>query len=178
MEMKLNIDQIRKGKKSFQWETTIKDLDLETLNYFDEDDMKKNFHKEFIVYCDTSMVGTEIFANFHFDVHLNLKCFRCLEDVAYPLHVESVKVIKLTRKNMKNDDGDPDFLVIDDSVQEVDLFNDVRDLFFLSLPRKTLCEEECKGLCPVCGTNLNKNKCKCEKRTDPRLSVLKNFLQQ
>jgi len=39
-----------------------------------------------------------------------------------------------------------------------------------------LCSEECKGLCPQCGTNLNKAKCKCkDDNIDPRLEALKNF---
>ncbi len=38
------------------------------------------------------------------------------------------------------------------------------------------CSEECKGLCPHCGTNLNKAKCNCkDDNIDPRLEALKNF---
>lgn len=44
---------------------------------------------------------------------------------------------------------------------------------------KALCEEECKGLCPECGINLNFEKCQCvEDTTDPRLMVLKKLMNQ
>jgi uncharacterized protein len=44
---------------------------------------------------------------------------------------------------------------------------------------KPLCSETCKGICPHCGTDLNKGSCTCEKNTvDPRLEVLKKFFEK
>ena len=46
--------------------------------------------------------------------------------------------------------------------------------FVLSLPMKPLCRHECKGLCAVCGTNLNRGACDCKRDwEDPRLAPLK-----
>ena len=43
----------------------------------------------------------------------------------------------------------------------------------LSLPGKHLCSEDCKGLCPVCGANLNRETCSCSRTsTDPRFDIL------
>lgn len=48
--------------------------------------------------------------------------------------------------------------------------------FVLALPVKPLCSENCKGLCPVCGADLNKEKCNCKQdKGDPRLAVLRNL---
>ncbi|MGB9809870.1 MAG: YceD family protein, partial [Caldanaerobacter sp.] len=48
----------------------------------------------------------------------------------------------------------------------------------LSLPMKFLCKEDCKGLCPICGTNLNYGSCSCKREDiDPRLEVLSKLLQ-
>jgi len=48
--------------------------------------------------------------------------------------------------------------------------------FLLALPVKPLCAPECKGLCPLCGANLNVESCGCERQgTDPRLAVLRNI---
>jgi uncharacterized protein len=50
------------------------------------------------------------------------------------------------------------------------------DNIILSLPIKTLCSETCKGLCPICGQNLNEGDCDCEiENIDPRLQKLKDF---
>ncbi|MBQ8203274.1 MAG: DUF177 domain-containing protein [Clostridia bacterium] len=47
----------------------------------------------------------------------------------------------------------------------------------LDIPYKHLCNEECKGICSVCGKNLNREKCTCEKKEiDPRLAKLAELL--
>lgn len=46
---------------------------------------------------------------------------------------------------------------------EVDLTDEVRQAILVSLPIRTLCGESCRGLCPVCGTNLNESQCGCER---------------
>ena len=43
---------------------------------------------------------------------------------------------------------------------------------------KTLCSEDCKGLCPGCGVNLNREPCRCKKQVDPRLAKLASLLQE
>jgi len=49
----------------------------------------------------------------------------------------------------------------------------VREQVLLTLPGRTLCQEDCKGLCPHCGTNRNLANCECvEKPVDPRLAAL------
>jgi uncharacterized protein len=59
----------------------------------------------------------------------------------------------------------------------VDLIDLLREQFVLALPMKPLCTEDCRGLCPVCGTNLNKTQCQCApKWEDPRLAPLKSLL--
>jgi uncharacterized protein len=61
----------------------------------------------------------------------------------------------------------------------VDLIDLMREQFVLALPMKPLCEEACKGLCAVCGTNLNKTQCDCApKWEDPRLAPLKSLLSR
>ena len=52
----------------------------------------------------------------------------------------------------------------------------VRDTFLASLPIQNLCRADCKGLCPVCGKNLNDGDCECDRFiVDPRLAALKDF---
>ena len=53
----------------------------------------------------------------------------------------------------------------------------LREQFYLALPMRPLCREDCKGLCPHCGTNLNTATCTCEVRwQDPRLAKLQSLL--
>src|SRR5262249_2840161 len=58
----------------------------------------------------------------------------------------------------------------------IDLGQLMREQFYLVLPMKPLCNEGCVGLCPVCGTNLNRGTCECAREwDDPRLAVLKTL---
>lgn len=51
------------------------------------------------------------------------------------------------------------------SEKEIELDEIVRSEIYLALPMKFLCKEDCKGLCPVCGKNLNRERCNCQKMT-------------
>lgn len=63
--------------------------------------------------------------------------------------------------------------IADDSIDITEL---IRDILIASQPMKNLCKVDCKGLCPVCGQNLNDGECNCERLSvDPRLAPLMNF---
>ena len=62
------------------------------------------------------------------------------------------------------------------SAQEIDITQDVRDALLLAVPAKHLCREDCLGLCPHCGVNLNFESCSCSiDDIDPRWEILKNL---
>ena len=79
--------------------------------------------------------------------------------------------------------GEGDVEVADDDLStafyendEIDLGALMHEQFVLSLPMKPLCSEGCKGLCPVCGTNLNKGTCDCKPVwEDPRFAALREL---
>jgi uncharacterized protein len=108
---------------------------------------------------------------------LELPCSRCLEaftcpvdaqfDLRYQPHTENTGE---DEREIEEDDLSTAFYEND----EIDLGHLMREQFYLSLPMKPLCGEACKGLCPVCGTNLNRATCTCKRDwDDPRLAVLK-----
>ena len=73
------------------------------------------------------------------------------------------------------DDGNDDYIETTDFKLELDdiVISDI----LLSLPQKNLCKDDCKGLCQICGKNLNEGDCSCDKREiDPRLEMLKQFM--
>ena len=59
----------------------------------------------------------------------------------------------------------------------VDVGDLARTAFLLDMDTKPLCSEDCKGLCPRCGADLNLGPCSCGKETDPRLAVLAKLLE-
>ena len=53
-----------------------------------------------------------------------------------------------------------------------------KTVFILEMDTKTLCSEDCRGLCPGCGVDLNQGSCVCKKEADPRLAVLARLLEK
>jgi uncharacterized protein len=78
---------------------------------------------------------------------------------------------------MPLDPFDEDEIFPIDAYHEVDLTEAVRQNVLLALPMVTICREDCKGLCPQCGHDLNLGPCECKPEVDARLSVLEQLLQ-
>ena len=58
----------------------------------------------------------------------------------------------------------------------IDVDEVVKEQILLAVPTRMLCREDCKGICPECGTDLNKGECACKKDDiDPRWAALKNL---
>jgi DUF177 domain-containing protein len=108
---------------------------------------------------------------------LELPCSRCLE----PFRWEVDEPFELTYEPRpaasaegEREIEDADFSAAFYDNDEIDLEQLVRERFEMSLPMKPLCREDCKGLCPVCGTNWNRGSCTCTTDwEDPRMAALK-----
>ena len=77
-------------------------------------------------------------------------------------------------QELQDEDNDEIVLLEQDKVDVGEL---ARTAFILGMDTKTLCSEDCKGLCPRCGADLNLGPCSCGKETDPRLAVLAKLLE-
>jgi len=75
--------------------------------------------------------------------------------------------------------GDADLDLLPYDGESVDLEPILREQLVLAVPYAPLCREDCKGLCPQCGTNLNQGTCACDVRwEDPRLAALRTHLKK
>ncbi|MBP1744819.1 MAG: hypothetical protein H6Q58_1797 [Firmicutes bacterium] len=102
---------------------------------------------------------------------IELTCSRCL--VKYP-HELNIEVDEKFSNDKEALDEDDDVIFIDSDT--LDITEIVLSNIILSLPIKRLCKEACKGLCPMCGTDLNNSSCSCmTEEVDPRLAKLKDF---
>ena len=61
---------------------------------------------------------------------------------------------------------------------ELDLDGLMTEVFLLEMDTKNLCSEDCRGLCPGCGVDLNHEPCRCKKEIDPRLAKLAQLLEK
>lgn len=104
------------------------------------------------------------------DFDLPYACDRCAADSVFKgsFPIEHIIVTELHNKD------EDEFLVLPNMRLNLDEL--VREEILLYLPSKILCNEGCKGLCPMCGKNLNNGPCSCEKPIDPRLEALRQLL--
>jgi len=99
-------------------------------------------------------------------------CDRCLEIAEKSVAYRFRHTLALSAENEDTDD------IIIAAGYTLDLFSLVRDDILLELPVKHLCSDDCRGLCPTCGQNLNEGSCGCAKKAiDPRMAVLDELLQ-
>ncbi|NOZ87149.1 MAG: DUF177 domain-containing protein [Deltaproteobacteria bacterium] len=104
-------------------------------------------------------------------------CIRCLDPVSTSLNLP-IRVVfsrESTGFGANRDDLEPgkDHYLF--SGHYIDLDEMIRENILLGLPDYPLCKEDCLGLCPVCGKNLNFGPCSCSKdEPDPRLAELSN----
>ena len=90
---------------------------------------------------------------------------------------ESVKVTPLDAVIVEENTGDdPELFTLEGD--GIDLSEVLETCFILDMETKFLCKEDCKGLCPTCGKNLNLGPCGCRKQIDPRFAVLEQLLDK
>ena len=105
---------------------------------------------------------------------LKAPCDRCLKETEVPLAIEIDKHVNLDDKDAVTTDELDEANYIDGYELDVDklLYNEI----LIGWPMKILCCEDCKGVCSVCGQNLNEGTCDCEDTSlDPRMSVIRDL---
>ncbi len=98
------------------------------------------------------------------------ECRRCLEDVETPV---DERVQLLFAESGADDTDDPDVYVFDPRSYELDLRPAIREQWLLAAPAFVQCRDECAGLCPTCGADLNAGPCGCEQPGDERWAALR-----
>lgn len=103
-----------------------------------------------------------------------MSCSRCMEDVEVPLLLEFSQRFQPAETMGEKQDEDAEVF----ADYRLDLLEFVINEIRLGVPMKVVCREDCKGLCPKCGRNLNEGPCNCDlHEEDPRWEALKSLLQ-
>ena len=113
---------------------------------------------------------------------VELACARCLEPIAHEID----RKFDLLYRPQGSDAGKEEMSVTAAEAEisyyqgEGLLLEDVlREQVLLAVPLKAICREDCKGLCPHCGQNLNQRQCTCaEPLDDPRWAALKDIREK
>ena len=103
---------------------------------------------------------------------LSLVCDRCARPFEREKTVEYETLLADQLANGENDD-----IVLLDADGSLDLDALMEEIYLLEMDTKNLCSEDCKGLCPGGGADLNRESCRCKKEIDPRLAGLARLLE-
>lgn len=115
----------------------------------------------------SGIVGVEYTADFT----LQAVCDRCLTELTRRQQMKFSHTVVLSLNREDNDE----FIVVPDGT--LDLAELATTDILLELPTSTVCDQGCKGLCPICGKNLNEGECACVRQTgDSRFAKLRELL--
>ncbi len=107
-----------------------------------------------------------------FQTQTELECVRCLTSFQQALKINFTELYAFSQRYV-TDSG-----LIMPETGIIDVTPVLRDYAVLEIPISPLCRPDCKGLCPICGNNLNESTCVHEDDTgDPRLASLRSFLK-
>jgi uncharacterized protein len=94
------------------------------------------------------------------------ECTRCAD--AFHAKITAPLSLHFVPPQLEPNDGDPDVHVYDPlSSSEIDILEDVRDALILAIPMVHLCRPDCKGICSICGKNLNFEQHDCREESEP-----------
>lgn len=130
-------------------------------------------HKEPFTLKITKLEDDKIHIEGKVNLTLGIPCDRCLEIVETDISFDISKDI-----DFNNEDVEEDLTYIEG--HNIDIDEMLYPEIFLNLPSKVLCSDDCKGICRVCGKNLNQDECGCDTFVaDPRMAaisdIFKNF---
>jgi len=107
---------------------------------------------------------------------VELTCVRCLKRFEQEIEAEIHEAYSLPGME-HNFEGFDDIYLIE-AGSDINIEPALHSNVVVSIPANPICSVECKGICPVCGANLNEESCSCrEEKLDPRLEILKKLKQ-
>lgn len=148
---------------AFQFDMDLSDVDFGG---------RRPIQNPVVVTGDVRNVAGMLLLSFEASTVLKSVCDRCLKPFDQP---KTIRYECMLAEELEDEESD-DIILLEDGA--VDLGDLARTAFILDMDTKTLCSEDCKGICPGCGVDLNQGTCTCKKEVDPRLAVLAKLLDK
>jgi uncharacterized protein len=162
--MKINLTRIQKGEVDslpfeFDYSITLEEQ-FETAGIIEATPIH--------ITGKVAQVSSEMILEMTLTGELTFQCSRCLDTTMFSLN-------RSFQKRLTDDESD-DLETVPYMGYNIDLEETIIEEIVVSLPTQVLCNEDCKGLCPVCGVNLNHTTCDCDKeKINPHFEVLDDF---
>ncbi|MFQ5750583.1 MAG: DUF177 domain-containing protein [bacterium] len=167
--MKINIQNLKDGNYSFEFKKNCHDLNLEEC---------KIFKNDITIKCELEKRDKNIFVKTQVQAPVNYSCDKCLVEFTDNLGDNFRFLYTSDKQYIEYAKEDEESVqLIKPHTREIDLTAGVREALVLAIPMRVVCSENCKGLCPDCGVNLNEEACHCTHESiDPRWEGLKKLI--
>ncbi len=163
--LRINISKLSEGTHHHSLKATPEEVGLDS-----------RFTKELQIEATLEKTSRQLYMRVGIKTSGVFTCDRCLEE--FEQEISSGYGVMLVEDQEAVEGDDEEVQLISPDSAHVDLAEDVRQFVILGLPQKVLCREDCAGLCPTCGLNLNLGKCDCKNdEDDSRWSELQKILK-
>ncbi len=117
-----------------------------------------------------SMIGTgKLHITIETTVDICGACDRCLSPVSFKVPVSVDETIEISEGQVVTDDDIGPYSFVDE--EDINIDELIMNEILVNFPAKILCQDDCKGICPVCGKNRNTESCDCDDTVlDPRMA--------
>jgi uncharacterized protein len=121
-------------------------------------------------------IGETFYIHVDLTGNLTTNCHKCLEEIQYCITPSFDVVVQRSRNGVGVESREnDDYVMVPYGTGEFSLDDYIYENLILDIPMKILCREDCRGLCPGCGVNLNAEACRCEAAADSRWDALKDL---
>ena len=169
--MRIELEKLEAGRGGFAHVYRPEDL-----NPVDE---RVNLGEPAEVKGTVRRTGEGVVVNGHVETRAQLECDRCLKPVELPVSADFALEYITGADYESSSDAALSEEALSVSVfdgNSIDVDEIVKEQILLAVPARTLCREDCKGICPECGIDLNTGQCDCAaEEVDPRWAALKSF---
>ena len=155
--MEIMIAELKPGANHFQANEDWQSLEL----------AGDVFPEPIRVHSLADLEGRLLTLQHHLETTAHLTCDRCLKQFTQGLDMQE-RFLFAIDPIMEYDD---DVIVVNSDEKYIDLNDNLREMLLLSIPLQKLCKATCRGLCPVCGADLNEEECKCRQDADNSLQA-------
>jgi uncharacterized protein len=147
--MKIKISNLSDGVHNFNFEEAVKDINI-----------NEPFFGNILVEAELNKSHSQLVLSAKISAKANFDCDRCNNsfDAAITNSYKMVYMIGMAPEESES----INIAYLPPDADKIVLDIDVRDYALLAVPMKKLCNEDCKGLCPKCGKNLNEGDCSCD----------------
>lgn len=167
--LELDISKIRSVKGSR--ESFHREVD--EMDFWDAD---WQLAKQLAVDVEISHEGKFLNLKGHLSTAVKGDCSRCLKQVTVPVESDFAEQLLYAKdvslfSHLAVGEVEEKYFIYDNDT--LDITDIIRESILAVLPQKVLCRDDCRGLCPKCGKNLNQGQCDCDlHEVDPRLAIL------